>query len=95
MALMICHKNILIDIDIDYFINPYIDSTYSNHYPNSFWIKSNKVCHAIRPLLDKCEVITIARSIYGGYTPTIYSYICDQIFDMLINDITCIHGYIS
>lgn len=78
--------NILIDIDIDYFVNPYVNSVYSSHYPNSFWTRSEVVYLAMEPLVSKCSIITIARSIYGGYTPIIYHFISNQLYEMFMNN---------
>ncbi|KWX75489.1 hypothetical protein AMQ84_17875 [Paenibacillus riograndensis] len=88
------YKNILIDIDIDFLVNPYIGTTFSNYYQNSFWIKSHTIFYAIRPLINECSLITIARSIYGGYTPLIYSFICNQLYDMLVNNDVCTEEYV-
>lgn len=97
MARMNDYEDVLVDIDIDYFVNPYVHITYSNYYQNSYWIKCNEVCEAIRPLLmlNKCKLITIARSIYGGYTPLLYSFICDQLYDTLMDNYTRIKEYVN
>ncbi|NQX44394.1 hypothetical protein HQN87_03530 [Paenibacillus tritici] len=85
---------VLVDIDIDYFVNPYVHRTYSNDYPNSFWTKSESVYQAIQSLVSKCDLITIAKSIYGGYTPLLFSFISDQLYAMLVNQTDYIQEYV-
>jgi len=75
----------LIDIDIDFFMNPYSDRVYSYVDSSSYWIKSEMLYQKLKPYLLRTEIITIARSINGSFTPLLYSYISEFLYDMFLS----------
>lgn len=72
-------QNLLLDIDCDYFMNPNIKYTYSYFFPLKCWIETNAFCEKIYDIYNRCKVVTIAKSIIGGYTPLLFNYLSLQI----------------
>ncbi len=76
-------RALLLDIDCDYYMNPKIQYTYSYCFPDNCWMKRDIFCKAIYDIYKESKVITISRSVVGGYTPLLFCYLDAQIDDML------------
>lgn len=79
IALIVCplaglprlEEDILLDIDVDYFIRG-----------NTLWLSPDKFVEIVKPKLRSC-VITIAYSVEGGFTPIEYKFIGDYLACLL------------
>jgi tetratricopeptide (TPR) repeat protein len=76
-------KNVYIDIDVDFFCNPNLQCLYSNTELYSLWTTPRTFYSYIKPAIEPRNVITISKSINGGFTPLLYAFLSDEIKNIL------------
>lgn len=80
-----CVKAVYVDIDIDFFCNPHLRYLYSNTDTHALWTTAAVLYRHITSAIYPQNIITISRSINGGFTPLLYTFLADQLEDILIN----------
>ncbi len=76
----------IIDIDIDFFMNPLIQIiSYSQVFKHSMWISPYHFVSMLSELPSP-DVVTIARSTNGGFTPYHYGFLAEMIRDKLLEN---------
>lgn len=73
---------VCVDIDIDYMMNPIVSQNYSYGYPAKNWCTAYDLYSKFAPLMKKRHIVTIANSLYGGYTPLLYAYLSEYLRDL-------------
>lgn len=73
---------ICVDIDIDYMMNPTVSQIYSYRYPSKSWCAAYELYSQLAPLIKKIDVVTIANSFYGGYTPLLHAYLSEYLYEL-------------
>lgn len=79
--LSLMDKQVLVDIDVDFFVIDRIkhNNNLINIGKRKQWIKPSKFINLIKKNILDTNQITIAYSVYGGYTPLIYKSIGHEI----------------
>lgn len=77
--------DITLDIDIDYFVNPYIWFDFSCLLPDSKWISLLDFYKKAKYMIENSKIITIAKSVIGGFTPLRYEYLAEALKNLIQN----------
>jgi len=88
--LPILKQKVLLDIDLDFLttnslLNANNTSDIARRIP---WIYPDKLVEALKEKIKRPQIITIAYSVNGGYTPIVYKFLGDDIVYRLSNNIT-------
>lgn len=83
----------LLDIDVDFLVNPDITHIYSNYHSSSFWFKPINMFNKLSFIFKNCVVTTISKSILGGYTPLLYSYIATELYEYFCFNFSNVFSY--
>ena len=88
--LPILKQKVLLDIDLDFLttdslLNANNTSNIGKRIP---WIYPDKLVETLKEKIKNPQVITIAYSVNGGYTPIVYKFLGDDIAHRLSNNIT-------
>lgn len=73
------NEPILLDIDIDYFIIPQVQYRKSDNHTEIPWCWPNELIDSLHKKNISPELITIAYSVEGGYTPLKWKYLGDEL----------------
>ena len=88
--LPILKQKVLLDIDLDFLttdslLNANNTSNIARRIP---WIYPDKLVETLKEKIKRPEVITIAYSVNGGYTPIGYKFLGDDIAHRFLNNLT-------
>ena len=78
-------KLICLDIDTDYMMDAVVSKNYSYDHPAKSWCTAYDLYSRLVPLTKKQNIITIAKSFYGGYTPLLYAYLSEYLYTLFCN----------
>lgn len=76
-------ESFLIDIDVDFFMNPYCNTVYSHFIECLPWAHCYELIDYLSKYLSENSIITISKSILGGYTPIIYECMAYELQDLI------------
>ena len=78
-------ESVLLDIDTDFFLIDTISSSYPYAHPpeTSPWIWPEELLARLQERSLRTDLVTIAYSVEGGYTPLGYKYLGDEITHLL------------
>ena len=72
-------EEVLLDLDVDFLIFPRVTYGDSDPHPALPWIWPEELLSRLDAKELKSELITIADSVYGGYTPLRWKYLGDEL----------------
>lgn len=80
------NENVLIDIDIDYLVIPYVTYGKFDTHNDIPWCWPNELLEKLKLKGVHSDLVTIAYSVEGGYTPLKWKYLGDELALRLKDD---------
>jgi tetratricopeptide (TPR) repeat protein len=81
-SLPVCAEPVLLDIDVDYLVIPRACSA-SDQFRELPWCWPDELVHRLEARSLQAELVTIAYSVEGGYTPLKWKYLGDELAERL------------
>jgi tetratricopeptide (TPR) repeat protein len=72
-------EEVLLDLDADYLILPRVTYGHDDPHPNVPWIWPENLLSRLQSRAVQSDLVTIAYSVYGGYTPVRWKYLGDEL----------------
>lgn len=79
-------ENVLLDIDVDYLVIPYVSYGKTDKHGELPWCWPQELIGKLNSKKIKSNLITIAYSVEGGYTPLEWKYLGDELALRLQNE---------
>jgi hypothetical protein len=73
------HENVLLDLDVDYLIFPRVTYGADDPHPVLPWIWPEELLSRLQARDVQSDLVTIAYSVYGGFTPLRWKYLGDEL----------------
>ena len=80
------NESVLLDIDIDYLVIPYVSYRENDKHTDLPWCWPDELLTRLNERNVSSDLITIAYSVEGGYTPLKWKYLGDELAARLKND---------
>ena len=78
-----CEETVLLDIDVDFMVIPRVSYGRHDEHDRTPWCWPAELVDRLRAADVKTDLVTIARSVEGGYTPLKWKYLGDELAQRL------------
>lgn len=78
-----CDEAVLLDIDLDFMIIPRVSHRRLDEHAEMPWCWPGELIDRLRASEVKTDLVTVARSVEGGYTPLKWRYLGDELVQRL------------